>query len=588
MKGTVVATWIKTCKNLYGEDIVAKSMKESGWEETKVFTPLEDVNDAQIFGFINKVSKAVNKEPKELWGIIGENNVKTFSEDYPLFFKKITLYRFLKSLNDVHAIIVNKIKGAKPPALVLEPISDKVAYFTYKSQRGLFDYFLGLLKGSSKYFKEEIKIEEISRQDGILKLKIEFPNIIRVKKDFKLNKIFSKFGISAIEIKAAIPVLIGSLVISIPLAGITKGIIISIVSALVTSITVKELLKPLKIINSEIKNMNKEENINDTLETNDIFCEIHSNILASKDVVRKELDELKISANELIVFIESMYNVIEDMKGNTKDVGQFSTQVESLAIEQDKSTEKLVFQINDNIMALYDLIESENKNRGQLHKAVEKINESYTNVDKASNNIKGSLKSFTVVKDNSASLQGKIKDITEIVSLVSGIAKQTNLLALNASIEAARAGEQGKGFSVVADEVRKLAEQSEQAVKDINGNLLMFIREIDNLAVNIQDQYNILEVETNSLETIREISYDATNLIQVVAEETNGNIDQLTKEASSVEEMFRSIDALAAIAVENANTAKKVGEDIDGFNNDIESMIKTLEKVKIIGEEFKM
>ncbi len=126
----------------------------------------------------------------------------------------------------------------------------------------------------------------------------------------------------------------------------------------------------------------------------------------------------------------------------------------------------------------------------------------------------------------------KLKILLNIVSLVSGIAKQTNLLALNASIEAARAGEQGRGFSVVADEVRKLAEQSEQAVKDINGNLIMFIKEIDNLALNIQDQYNILQNETSSLENIREISYEATNLIQVVAKETNGNIDQLTKEAS--------------------------------------------------------
>lgn len=271
-------------------------------------------------------------------------------------------------------------------------------------------------------------------------------------------------------------------------------------------------------------------------------------------------------------FVNTINEISDSMNHTSTEISGVVEQVANGAVTQAQNTDKAVQALNGNIEALRNIVENENENKSELEDAMLKINNSYENVENASKNILKSLQSFNEVKEKGTQLEGKAKDINNIVSIVSGIAEQTNLLALNASIEAARAGEQGKGFAVVAESIRKLAEQSKEAVLDINSNLAQFVKEIGFLVDHIDVQYNVLEKETNNLDVVRNISYEANQSVQSVATSMIETISKLNIEADSISDVYDSIESLAAIAEENSASSEEVSASVINYTNEIKNL----------------
>jgi methyl-accepting chemotaxis protein len=591
MKGTVVSTWMKTNRKLFGDSSTNEAMDYIGWGSAKIFSPIENVDDNEVKKLIAYIAKKQNMEVGLLWRKIGQDNIQAFSQDYPAFFKHDNVYSFLKSMFDVHVVMTKKFAGAKPPLVLIEPISSREAIFSYNSSRGMFDYFLGMLDGACEHFNEKVKIEEVSKNESELKLKLIFDKDIYYSKKYLFNKLLSLGFIKSFGAKAGLFTFIISAIVMLPMLGmdnIIKALIGSSVSGIGAFVGVSLMMSPMNQIKEELDRIiNNQYNIDGKITTNDFFEEIYNLLKKHKNVIQADFVGFKGVTDEMNTFVDTINTISQSMDNTSNEISGVVEQVAGGAVLQAQNTDAAVQALNGNIQALRSIVDNENLNKLELEDAVKKINNSYENVDSTSKNILASLEKFSEVKVKGTQLENRAKDITSIVSIVSGISEQTNLLALNASIEAARAGEQGRGFSVVAESIRKLAEQSKDAVLEINLNLEQFVNEIKTLVGQIDIQFDVLAKETDSLGVVRNISFEANQSVKNVADSMIETINKLNTEADAISDVYDGIESLAAIAEENSASSEEVSASVINYTNEIKKLIENIFDFKGITETFK-
>ncbi|MFQ8718247.1 MAG: methyl-accepting chemotaxis protein [Enterobacter hormaechei] len=140
------------------------------------------------------------------------------------------------------------------------------------------------------------------------------------------------------------------------------------------------------------------------------------------------------------------------------------------------------------------------------------------------------------VANNMQSITDCAQQMTELISLIDGIAFQTNILALNAAVEAARAGDHGKGFSVVAGEVRSLAHRSAEAAKNIKSL-------IEVTSHNVTQGVNVVSEAEKNMHDIVTGSGNVSRLMDEISASTSEQekgISQITLALSELERVTQS------------------------------------------------
>ena len=165
------------------------------------------------------------------------------------------------------------------------------------------------------------------------------------------------------------------------------------------------------------------------------------------------------------------------------------------------------------------------------------------------------------------------KKISDIISVIDGIAFQTNILALNAAVEAARAGEQGRGFAVVASEVRSLAGRSAEAAKEIKALINTSVEKVESGTQLVTDAGSTMEEIVQSVRRVADVIGEITSAANEQSSgiagvnQAIGNLDQMTQQnAALVEESAAAAESLREQAdrMKQAVAVFKVSANQDG------------------------
>lgn len=155
--------------------------------------------------------------------------------------------------------------------------------------------------------------------------------------------------------------------------------------------------------------------------------------------------------------------------------------------------------------------------------------------------------------------------ISDIISVIDGIAFQTNILALNAAVEAARAGEQGRGFAVVAGEVRNLAQRSSNAAKEIKDLINDSLQKTNEGSLHVEHAGKTMKEVVHSIKSVSSLVAEIAD----ASKEQSVGLEQISIAISTLDDTTQQNVVMVEQAAVSASTlsdqAKSLYDNISVF-----------------------
>lgn len=272
--------------------------------------------------------------------------------------------------------------------------------------------------------------------------------------------------------------------------------------------------------------------------------------------------------------IEDVSATTQELAASTEETAASADQINSMTQQIDDAAREIATRAQDGATEAED-----------IHK---RASQSKTNA------VENRQKMEQMLAEIRSSLQKALEDakVVEKIGILAdsilNITGQTNLLALNASIEAARAGDAGRGFAVVAEEIRVLAEQSQEAVANIQAVTENVSSAVGNLA---KDSNRLLDyVDQDVVENFAlfeqmadDYNADATKVNELVSD-FSATSEELLASINSISE---AIDGITLASNDSAAGTTNIAQKTVSIVNESSEVMKSAKVAEQSAEELR-
>lgn len=360
----------------------------------------------------------------------------------------------------------------------------------------------------------------------------------------------------------------------------------------------------LVIAREIIKALNTALAYNEVLGSGDFTVTLPDSFLSRKDdfgMLSRVMDQMKSNLKGLIMEIRSDIHVIKEMTENIDDrVSNVNEEMETVSA----TTQELAASMEETaasaqqISAMSQEIETSAKNIAKKSESgVQKVADILKRAEQVKENTKKDHEAARAINNRIKSELGQalenikvVEEISVLSDYIMGITSQTNMLALNASIEAARAGEAGKGFAVVAEQIRVLAEQSRQAVANIQTITEQVRGAVSGLSLSAKQLLEFVSTDVsksyNSFEATADAYKADSQFVDSLVSEFSKEAEHLLDSISGIMEAIQEVGKASGEGAEGtSDIAGRVSEVVVRTGEMTEAVKQANEKVQKVNGE---